>query len=194
MILLVVNCSPFVECAYADPSPFDPPSQQAPEKARIKLSTAKEYYMRGTEESQQKNYSDAVSDFDEALRMNPNYGEALGNRGAARFNLNNYQGALSDYDAALKIFPGNQALLNLKAQAEQAISEAANQAARQAAIDRIRSQAMFGGDFADPSTMIMRNAEQGGLAPAGVDMSDPASIIMMNAKRRGLIPQNTPNP
>ncbi len=179
--------------AFADPSPFDQPNESA--TARPKLATAKDYFNRGTSESSSKNYDAAVADFDEAIRLNPNYGEAFGNRGAAKFDLQDFTGALSDYNTALKVFPTNQALLNLKSQAEQAINERANQATRAAQINQIRSQGSIGGgDFADPSTMIMRNAQQRGLIPSGADMSDPATIIMMNAKRRGLIPQDTPNP
>jgi tetratricopeptide (TPR) repeat protein len=187
-LLLVINP------VYADPSPFDHPESSELANARPKLATAKDYFARGTSESTNKNYDDAVADFNEALRLNPNYGEAFGNRGAAKFDLQDFTGALSDYNAALKVFPANQALLNLKSQAEQAINERDNQAARAAQINQIRSQAAIGGDFADPSTMIMRNAQQRGLIPSGGDMSDPATIIMMNAKRRGLIPQDTPNP
>lgn len=193
MFLLSVNV------AHADPSPFDSPATSEAGANRVKLSTAKEYFLRGSNESESKNYETAIADFDDAIRLQPNYAEAFGNRGAAKFNIKDYQGALNDYNAALKVFPENQALINLKVQAEQAIAEQAiaeqaNQASRAAAINQIRSQAALGGDFADPSTMIMRNAQQKGLVPSGGDLSDPATIIMMNAKRRGLIPQNTPNP
>ena len=175
-------------------------SQKSFNQSADKPLDSKGYFMRGTKESNDKDYQSAVQDLTEAIRMNPHYGEALGNRGSAKFNLHDYNGALSDFNAALQIFPENKALLDLKAKTEGAISEqsqaANNEANRQAAIvNQIRNQALLGGDFSDPSTMIMMNAQRRGLIPAGSgDLSDPANIIMNNARRRGLIPANTPNP
>jgi tetratricopeptide (TPR) repeat protein len=195
--------------AYADgDSPFDPPHERnshksaAAEAASLvkpgadKVAVSKELCSRGLTESNNKNYSAAVDYYNEAIKLRPEYGEALGNRGAARFNLKDYNGALSDYKASLKIFPNNQALKDLVVQVEGVMRENANgqnEAARQA--NNIRMRSVLGGDMADPSTIIMMNAERRGLIqePA-VDYSDPASIIMMNARRRGLIPANTPNP
>jgi tetratricopeptide (TPR) repeat protein len=160
------------------------------------LSSSKQYYVHGLKEADNKNYSEAVKYYSQALNLNPHYGEAYGNRGAARFNLKDYNGALSDYNAALKIFPENKALLDLKAQAEGVLranagaSHPQNQAEGQANLsNQIRAQTMLGGDLADPSTIIMMNAQRRGLiTQPAVDYSDPASIIMMNARKRGLIP------
>jgi tetratricopeptide (TPR) repeat protein len=185
-------------CFANDPSPFFVDGETGDAQTLPKLSTAKEYYVRGLTESNNKDYASAVRDYTEALRLDPHYGEALGNRGAARFNAHDYNGALSDYNAALKIFPGNKALIGLKSQVETAIQENANQSSQNAQLEArkraLMNQALLGGDFADPSTTIMRNAQQRGLIPNVGDPSDPATIIMNNARRRGLIPANTPNP
>jgi tetratricopeptide (TPR) repeat protein len=186
-------------CFANDPSPFVVDGQTGGEQTAPKLSTAKEYYVRALNESNNKDFPSSVRDYTEALRLDPHYGEALGNRGAAKFNLQDYNGALSDYNAALKIFPGNKALLGLKSQVETTMQENANQSSQNAQLEARKralmlNQAMLGGDFADPSTMIMRNAQQRGLIPNVGDPGDPATIIMNNARRRGLIPANTPNP
>jgi tetratricopeptide (TPR) repeat protein len=185
-------------CFANDASPFFVDGETGGAQSLPKLSTAKEYYVRALNESNNKDYASAIRDYTEALRLDPHYGEALGNRGAARFNAQDYKGALSDYNAALKIFPGNKALIGLKSQVETAIQENANQSSQNAQLEArkrmLMNQALLGGDFADPSTTIMRNAQQRGLIPSGGDPSDPATIIMNNARRRGLIPANTPNP
>lgn len=156
-----------------------------------KAVPGKDHFVRGLELSNQKDYEGAIREYTEAIRLNPSYGEAYGNRGAARFNVKDYRGALSDYDEALKMFPDNQALHTCKEQAETALQEQANAANNAARANQIRMQAILGGDLADPSTQIMMNAQQRGLIPAGGDPSDPATILMENARRRGLIPQNT---
>jgi tetratricopeptide (TPR) repeat protein len=192
-IPLVAALTLLMEPAVAD-SPFSVSVPGEGGFSRPTLSTASDYYIRANNESACKDYAHAVEDFNEALRLKPSYGEALGNRGAARFNLQDYSGALADYNAALKIFPNTKALLDLKAQVEGVMREQANQVSQSAQINQVRPAVIPGGDFADPSTMIMMDAQRRGLVPAYGDLSDPATIIMMNAKRRGLIPQNTPNP
>ena len=137
-----------------------------------KLSTAKEYYVRGLNFANNKNWAEAASDYSEAIKLNPHYGEAYGNRGAAKFNLRDFNGALSDYNEALKIFPTNKTLLGLKVQAEQALHETANS----------QQQQVSQNEAAARRAAIMNQALLGG------DMSDPSTIIMMNARRRGLIP------
>ena len=164
-----------------------------------KLPSSKDYYIRALKDDSEKHYADAIRDYSEAIRLNPHYGEAIANRGASKFNLQDFNGALRDYNEALKIFPNNKALQNLKAQVEGVLKENANQSAnvskQQVQLNQARIQSIVGGDFADPSTMIMMNARRRGLIPANSgDLSDPASIIMMNARRRGLIPANTPDP
>jgi len=183
----------------SDASPFSASAKAVP--TADKIASSKQLYARAMKEDGVKNYAGAIEYYTQAIDLNPKYGEAYGNRGAARFNAKDFNGALSDYNEALKIFPSNKALVALKDQVEGVLRENANAncqtgAGRQAAMaNQIRMQTMMGGDFADPSTMIMMNAQRRGLVPAqGVDMSDPASIIMMNARRRGLIPQNTPDP
>jgi prepilin-type processing-associated H-X9-DG protein len=201
-VAVTAVCSVFtvglVNPAFADGHASKPQASASAPKADAAGTSAKQFYIRGVQAADQKQWADAEEYYNEALRLNPNYGEALGNRGAARFNLKNYNGALSDYNAALKIFPTNKALIDLKTQvegvmnSEQANAQQENAERANAAANQIRIRSVLGGDFADPSTQIMMNAQRRGLVPA--DPSDPATIIMENARRRGLIPANTPNP
>ena len=49
----------------------------------------------------------AIDDYNQALKINPNYALAYSNRGLARYDLGNKQGAIDDYNQALNIDPNN---------------------------------------------------------------------------------------
>lgn len=58
--------------------------------------------------------SSAISDFDEVLRIDPNFSllsDTYYRRGNAKYNLEQYEAAIADYDQALKIDPGDPELL-----------------------------------------------------------------------------------
>jgi len=50
-------------------------------------------------------YPDAIADFTEAIRLEPNNAKYLNNRGRAFFELKQYDRAIADHDAALRIDP-----------------------------------------------------------------------------------------
>ena len=50
-------------------------------------------------------YEAAVADFDEAIRINPNYAEAFYQRGLVKQHLEHYEAAIVDYDEAIHINP-----------------------------------------------------------------------------------------
>jgi tetratricopeptide (TPR) repeat protein len=114
----------------------------------------------------------ALVDLTQAISLDPKYGKAIANRAAARYNLHDYRGAIADLDAALKFFPNMPFLVDLRAKSENALrapveAEAQPQINRQQANNLLR-QAMLGGDFADPSTMLMMQAQRAGMgAPRG---------------------------
>jgi tetratricopeptide (TPR) repeat protein len=159
--------------AWADESPFSVrDSGQPEEQAAPKLSTAKEYYARAGREDAVKDYASSIRDYTEAIRLDPKYGEAYGNRGCAKFNTQDFQGALSDYDTALKFFPNHKSLLSLKAQVEGVMRDNANQQAQNVTAQELArrrallNQALLGGDLSDPATILMMNAQRRGLVPA----------------------------
>jgi tetratricopeptide (TPR) repeat protein len=47
----------------------------------------------------------AMADYDQALRINPNFLLGYNNRGGARFRSRDYQGAMADFDRVLRINP-----------------------------------------------------------------------------------------
>ena len=69
-------------------------------------SSAIALYCRGTVMFYERNdYRAAISDFDESLRLYPDYGQAYLNRGFCREQLNDIPGAVRDYRTAAKVSP-----------------------------------------------------------------------------------------
>jgi len=69
------------------------------------LSTA--YYNRGFSKNELRNFSEAISDFNEAIEINPQYSQAYLNRGYSKHHLGDYYGAISDFNKAIEINPYN---------------------------------------------------------------------------------------
>src|SRR5262249_12820463 len=65
--------------------------------------TAPEYTRRGLAAAQRRNYAQAVSDFTEAIRLNPKDALAYAYRGAAHVNRNEPDKAIRDCNEALQL-------------------------------------------------------------------------------------------
>jgi tetratricopeptide (TPR) repeat protein len=74
--------------------------------------TAQEWFERGYVFGDNKNFSEAIRCYSEAIRLKPDYAEAYNNRGAARSEENDLQGALADYDEAIRLKPDLAAAYN----------------------------------------------------------------------------------
>lgn len=68
-------------------------------------NVATAYNNRGDAYKGQKNIQQAISDFDKAIEINPNFEEAYNNRGIAYKDQGNIQQAISDYSRAIKANP-----------------------------------------------------------------------------------------
>ena len=66
----------------------------------ISLSTC-----RGFAKRQLGQYEAAIEDYDEAIRLNPDYTYAYSGRGFAKRQLGQYEAATEDYDEAIKLKP-----------------------------------------------------------------------------------------
>ncbi|MEL7242156.1 MAG: trypsin-like peptidase domain-containing protein [Cyanobacteria bacterium J06573_2] len=67
--------------------------------------TAEDSYLKGIKNAQKGNHPQAILQFTQAIKSNPNYSEAYYNRGNAHLVLENYQEAINDFDQATKINP-----------------------------------------------------------------------------------------
>lgn len=72
---------------------------------QVFTGTAEDLYDQGTNKAERENYLGAIKEFNQVLRLNPNYAIAYYKRGACRYNLGDKQGAIEDYNQALKIEP-----------------------------------------------------------------------------------------
>jgi tetratricopeptide (TPR) repeat protein len=69
------------------------------------IATAGEYVNRGNENYRKGDYTSAITDYSEAIRINPNYADAYYWRGAAKSFLSDKQGAIADYSKAIRLNP-----------------------------------------------------------------------------------------
>ena len=75
-------------------------------KAIESPTSAEAYVNRGDKFYDQGNYQAAISDYDEAIRLNSEYhAQAYNNRGFAKSKLGHLEGPISDYDTAIRINP-----------------------------------------------------------------------------------------
>ncbi|BAY31608.1 protein kinase [Nostoc carneum NIES-2107] len=68
-------------------------------------NNAQAYNFWGLDKAQRQDYQGAITDFNRALQVDPNYFEAWCNRGHAYLQIGQYDAALADYDRALTINP-----------------------------------------------------------------------------------------
>jgi tetratricopeptide (TPR) repeat protein len=75
---------------------------------------ARHYYQNGNHFFYEKNYGQAIGDYTQAIAADPNFGQAYGNRAAARFNYGDIRGAQEDLAMASKHSSDKKSLLSLK--------------------------------------------------------------------------------
>lgn len=78
---------------------------------------------RGNEFYFVKNYSQALTAYDEALRLNPQFAEAYNNRGIVKYELNQYTAAIEDYSTAIRLKSNFADALNNRGNAYAALKQ-----------------------------------------------------------------------
>ena len=73
--------------------------------------TATTSFYLGNKEEKSKNYKNAIHHYDNAIKLNPQYTEALRKRGSVKHRTGDPAGAKEDYDKANKIDPSPKRLL-----------------------------------------------------------------------------------
>ena len=69
--------------------------------------SVEEYYNRGVERQNSKNYNGAISDYTNAIRIKPDYGYAYFQRAYSKAKLKDDYGAIEDYIKAIELDPNN---------------------------------------------------------------------------------------
>ncbi len=72
------------------------------------------YYQQGLSEYKNKDYNKAITDYSEAIRLNPSYTLAYNNRGKAYSALKQYDKAISDCNDAIRIDPNHAKAYNTR--------------------------------------------------------------------------------
>ena len=67
--------------------------------------SAKTYFMWGNTKYYLGDYKGAITDYTQAIRLNPDYADAYYNRGIAKSNLGQHFAAIADYDIAIRLNP-----------------------------------------------------------------------------------------
>lgn len=104
---------------------------------------------RGNTYFGKRDYTRAIQDYDQAIRIRPNYPEAFNNRGYVYYHKQDYDRAIENYDQALKLNPKYVKAFNNrggaydeKRQYEQAVADYAAAARIDAKVARYRSMGL----------------------------------------------------
>ncbi len=70
------------------------------------------YINRGNLKAEQNNFDEAISDYTEAIKLDPTNVQAYKFRAIVKNNKEDYEGALADYQSAYKLEPDSKVILN----------------------------------------------------------------------------------
>ena len=120
-LLLLVVCSCVFGCQQSSSESFKPIPTKTPQtNTKDNLVTqpnsdldltgdAKALVNRGVEQGKQENYQEAISLFDKAMEINPDYSRVYYNRAWVKEKIEDLKGALDDYSKVIELNPKNAA-------------------------------------------------------------------------------------
>ncbi|MDC3046854.1 hypothetical protein OA165_01005 [Prochlorococcus sp. AH-736-A21] len=82
-------------------------STNLPTSHEVYAETVLNYGLRGFKKYLDKDYLGALSDFDKAIKKEPDYGRYYALRALTKYELRDYTSALSDIDQAIFLMPNN---------------------------------------------------------------------------------------
>ena len=74
-------------------------------KAIESRSISADHYNRGLVKANSRDFNGAITDYNKAIELNPNYAEAYKGRGWAHHGLKQYVAAIKDYSKAIELKP-----------------------------------------------------------------------------------------
>jgi tetratricopeptide (TPR) repeat protein len=131
---------------------------------------AEAHYHQGMKENESGQFAAAIADYNQAIKIDPQYWKAYGNRSAARYNTGDYKGALADLKIAIPHLPPNKALNDLQAMCEKELAGRSapsnDMAYRREMVRQMMINAQFGSDLTNPGfQIIMAARRRAGLDP-----------------------------
>ena len=87
------------------------------------LSESGEHYNAGVALQQQGRLEDAVAEYDQAIRLSPQFADAYLNRGLAYIQLEQYERAVQGYDEAIRLNPQDAGLYNNRGNAYEGLEQ-----------------------------------------------------------------------
>ena len=94
----------FVACGSRNASVEPPQPTNTPKPTVTSTPTGSDdaaaYYSRGLAHAELGRYEKAIAEYDEAIRLRPDYVEAYNSRGTAHAELGRHEKAIADYDVA----------------------------------------------------------------------------------------------
>ena len=86
------------------PATFSTPQPQPSPSPQL---TAQAFYDSGNSKYSLKDYTGAITDYNQAINLKPDFAEAHNSRGNCKYYLKDYQGAIADYNQAINLNPNN---------------------------------------------------------------------------------------
>ena len=85
--------------------------------------SAETYFYRGNEKYLMRSYEDAITAYNEAIRLQPDFANAYVNRGLAKEKLGQHEPAIMDYSSAIKIDPEFAGAYNNRGSAQRRLGQ-----------------------------------------------------------------------
>jgi len=84
------------------PATFSTPKPQSTPSPQL---TAQAFYNRGNSKDNSGHYREAIADYNQAIKLKPDFAYAYHNRGFVKSKLKDHKGAIADYNQAIKLKP-----------------------------------------------------------------------------------------
>lgn len=95
-----------IDIDHTDPQGFAQVNCKEFTELPLLVITASVLNSRGLDHEQNGRFAAAISDYDKAIRLHPEYANAYNNRGNMKLRLGDVDGAITDYTEAIRLNPG----------------------------------------------------------------------------------------
>jgi tetratricopeptide (TPR) repeat protein len=101
----------------------DPIAQSSAQPVTKIAQAYLDYAKRALEKQNRGDNRGAIADYNEAIRLKPDYFNAYNNRGNAKSALGDYRGAIADYNKAIRLKPDKASTYNNRGNAKSELGD-----------------------------------------------------------------------